>query len=312
MKQEKDILIGKVLSGNASPEEQQQLEQWLGEDPARRGELEEIKKLWAVSARLKKERSYNAEQAWEEFQVLAQAQSKIRPLYLRPLAIAASLVLIVSTVLVLRFFLSEPVSNSMVVREQVQFLVPESYEYEQAPVAATGIDTSVINKPAIVKRAKVKKERPLAMTPITSGDSAGIYILPDGSTVYLNKNSRLSSSDNGRSLELDGEAFFEVQHSDLPFYVTCKTTVTKAIGTSFNIKGRAEDKVVEVMVITGQVEVSDKMQAANKIFLNAGDLGTYGFEQVFVKSQNSKKSKWWNKGGLRSRIKSFFNKLRGK
>lgn len=304
MKQEKHILIGKVLSGNASPEEHRQLDKWLEEDPAHRGELEDIKKLWAVSSRLKKERSYDARQAWNEFRELAEAEPKIRPLYLRPLAIAAGLALIVSMVLVIRFFLSEPANDTFLVREQVQMLMPAPIA--EAPVA----DTATV--PSLTKPVKAKREKQLAMTSILSGDSAGIYILPDGSKVYLNKNSRLAYSNNGRTIELDGEAFFEVQPAELPFYVTCKTTITRAIGTSFNVKGYAEDKAVEVMVITGQVEVSDKSLASNKIVLNAGDLGQYGSDQVFVKSKSSKKSKWWKKGGLRSRIKSFFNKLRGK
>jgi transmembrane sensor len=307
MKQEKDTLIGKVLSGNASLEEQKQLEKWLEEDPSHRGELEEMKKLWAVSSHLKQERSYDAAQAWEEFQELAKAEPKIRTLYLRPLAIAAGLALIVSTVFVIRFFFSEPAGDTLLVREQVQILMPSPLA--QAPVA--DIDTAQ-EEPSVVKPAKAKKAKQLAMTSIHSGDSAGIYILPDGSKVYLNKNSRLAYSNNGRNIELDGEAYFEVQDHALPFYVTCKTTVTRAIGTSFNIKGYTEDKGVEVMVVTGQVEVSDKSLEANKIQLNAGDLGLYGNDQVFVKSKSSKKTKWWKKGGLRSRIKSFFNKLRGK
>jgi transmembrane sensor len=304
MKQEKDILIGKVLSGNASPEEQKQLQKWLEEDPSHRGELEEMKKLWAVSSHLKKERSYDAAQAWEEFQELTKAEPKIRTLYLRPLAIAAGLALIVSTVFVIRFFFSEPVSDTLIVREQVQVLMPSPLA--QAPIT----DTATV--PSVVKPAKIKREKQLAMTSIHSGDSAGIYILPDGSKVYLNKNSRLAYSNNGRNIELEGEAFFEVKPAALPFYVTCKTTITRAIGTSFNVKGYAEDKAVEVMVITGQVEVSDKNLESNKILLNAGDLGLYGNDQVFVKSKSIKKSKWWKKGGLKNRIKSFFNKLRGK
>jgi ferric-dicitrate binding protein FerR (iron transport regulator) len=307
MKREKDILIGKILSGNASLEEQKQLEKWLEEDPSHRGELEEMKKLWAVSSRLiKKERSYDAAEAWEEFRELAKAKPKIRTLYLRPLAIAAGLALIVSTVLVIRFFLSEPASDTLIVREQVQILMP-------SPLAQAAIaDTATATVPSVVKPAKVKREKQLAMTSIYSGDSAGIYILPDGSKVYLNKNSSLAYSNNGRNIELEGEAFFEVLDNALPFYVTCKTTVTRAIGTSFNVKGYAQDKAVEVMVVTGQVEVSDKKLESNKILLNAGDLGLYGSDQVFVKSKSSKKSKWWKKGGLRSRIKSFFGKLRGK
>lgn len=309
MKLDKNILIGKYLSGNISDEEQNQLNTWLEEHPAHRRELEETKKLWSVSANLKIEKKYDAEQAWEEFSGLVQSQPKIRKLYLSPLRIAAGLALIVSTVLVVRFILSEQESDTdtIFVHEQVQLLKLEPSVVIETP------DTFSISTPG-TRPVKVKRRRQLAMTSVSTGDSAVIYQLPDGSKVYLNKNSSLAYSNNGRTVELNGEAFFEVKQDTLPFYITCKSTITRAAGTSVNIKGYKQDEQVEVMVLVGQVEVTDARLDINKMVLSAGDFASCSAnkDRSFVKSKIGKKEKWWRKGGLKNRIKKFFKKLSGK
>ena len=305
MKLDQHTLIGKYLSGNISGEEQQQLNKWLDIDPSHRRELEEATKLWSISAKLNNKTEYNTEQAWEEFGKLAQAEPKIKKLYLQPLKIAAGLALIVSTVLVLRFFLSEPENDSILVHEQIQILTAE-------PAAAAQVEDTFSIPASGTKAQRAKPMRQLAMTTINSGDSVCIYQLPDGSKVYLNKNSSLAYSGNGRNIRLDGEAFFEIKPDTLPFYVTCKSTVARTTGTSFNIKGYSEDSGVEIMVLTGQVEVMDTQLESNKIQLSAGDFVSCGKDQSFVKTKIGKKDKWWKKGGLKFRIRKFFNKIKEK
>jgi ferric-dicitrate binding protein FerR (iron transport regulator) len=82
-------------------------------------------------------------------------------------------------------------------------------------------------------------------------------ILPDGSVVLLNENSRLAYAKDFtvREVSLKGEAFFEVtKKNGQSFEIKTNTTKTRVLGTSFNV--RAYDKTpVEVAVITGKVAV---------------------------------------------------------
>jgi len=91
-------------------------------------------------------------------------------------------------------------------------------------------------------------------------------ILADGSTVILNKNSSIEYKDsfNGtRYLELEGEAFFKIcRNEEKPFVVKTKNVTTKVLGTSFNVADI--DSIVNVVVATGLVEVSD---ANNSVLL---------------------------------------------
>ena len=79
--------------------------------------------------------------------------------------------------------------------------------------------------------------------------------LPDGSVVLLNSNSELvyDKDFDDRLVTMQGEAFFKVQKSDVPFVVQTSNGKITVLGTSFNVK---EDKEqLEVEVETGSVEV---------------------------------------------------------
>lgn len=82
-------------------------------------------------------------------------------------------------------------------------------------------------------------------------------ILPDGSVVLLNENSRLAYATDFavREVNLTGEAFFDVtKKNGQSFEIKTNTTKTRVLGTSFNV--RAYDKTpVEVAVVTGKVAV---------------------------------------------------------
>lgn len=97
-------------------------------------------------------------------------------------------------------------------------------------------------------------------------DKPKLVILPDKSSILLQKGSRLSypkSFDNvsERVVYLSGEAFFEVsKNPNQPFLVYANELVTKVLGTSFNIKAFSHDKNVVVTVKTGKVSVFSKME----------------------------------------------------
>ncbi|WP_454802119.1 FecR family protein [Mucilaginibacter phyllosphaerae] len=85
-------------------------------------------------------------------------------------------------------------------------------------------------------------------------------LLPDGSTVYLAGGSTLKylKDFNGkkRSIQLNGEAFFEVVHkADKPFVVQTGQISTVVLGTSFNVQAYNTDHKISVTVATGKVGV---------------------------------------------------------
>ena len=93
------------------------------------------------------------------------------------------------------------------------------------------------------------------------GDTALTLPLPDGSTVRLAPESRLRYPQRfgrgGRPVHLTGEAFFDVaRDSTSPFAVLAEGTVTRVLGTSFNVQAYPDGDEVEVDVYSGEVAVS--------------------------------------------------------
>lgn len=80
--------------------------------------------------------------------------------------------------------------------------------------------------------------------------------LEDGSTLTLNTNTKLSVrySKKERLIRLEqGEALFDVEHADRPFLVKAGGTITRALGTEFEV--HAEAGTVAITLIKGSVRV---------------------------------------------------------
>ncbi|MET0463329.1 MAG: FecR domain-containing protein [Chitinophagaceae bacterium] len=88
-------------------------------------------------------------------------------------------------------------------------------------------------------------------------------VLPDGTQVWLNSDSKLlysaGFSDSTREVELEGEAFFDVVKDPAhPFIVHTSAIDIKVLGTAFNVKSYSQDKTIETTLIHGLIEVTNK------------------------------------------------------
>jgi ferric-dicitrate binding protein FerR (iron transport regulator) len=102
--------------------------------------------------------------------------------------------------------------------------------------------------------------------------------LPDGSKIYLNRNSEFSYRSNfgkhGRNVSLTGEAFFEIAPDvTKPFIIDAGKAKVKVVGTTFNVITNNTESAVEVFVKTGKVIVSDE-SGTKSIQLDPGYVGT--------------------------------------
>jgi transmembrane sensor len=113
----------------------------------------------------------------------------------------------------------------------------------------------------------------------TSNDQKNLLVaLPDGSKIYLNRNTELSYHANfgkhKRDVSLTGEAFFEIApDASKPFIIDAGDARVKVVGTSFNIITNNKESAVEVYVTTGKVMVSDN-SGSQSILLDPGFVGT--------------------------------------
>lgn len=95
---------------------------------------------------------------------------------------------------------------------------------------------------------------------IVATDSIVYHVLPDGSEIWLNRNSTLSSigqfKKGSREVYLLGEAFFKVSHhSEDPFRVHTELATVEVLGTEFNVKAYTGQQTETVSVLQGKVSV---------------------------------------------------------
>ncbi len=112
----------------------------------------------------------------------------------------------------------------------------------------------------------------------TSDNQKNLQVtLPDGSNIFLNRNTRLSYKasfgKHGRNVTLSGEAFFDITHDkNNPFTIDAGKASIKVLGTSFNVITNNSQSEVEVFVQTGQVLVSSNAGSQNLV-LEPGYIG---------------------------------------
>lgn len=119
-------------------------------------------------------------------------------------------------------------------------------------------------------------EEPLLFSYATNDFEQRLITLPDGSVVRLNSGSRLDVDadyiDGSREVRLTGEAYFDVQgNPEQPFLISVGDAVVHVIGTEFNVKGGEEVMVaVTEGVVSFRHQELDNRSAA---LLTPGHLG---------------------------------------
>lgn len=88
-------------------------------------------------------------------------------------------------------------------------------------------------------------------------------VLPDGSRVWLNAVSSLTFpvafSGNKRSVELRGEAYFEiVRNKTMPFSVKVNDANIEVLGTEFNVMAYTDEDAIKATLVDGSVKVTNK------------------------------------------------------
>lgn len=149
-------------------------------------------------------------------------------------------------------------------------------------------------------------------------------VLQDGSKVWLNSMSSLKYpvrfTENNRTVELTGEAYFEVAKDPTrPFIVKTTNYDINVLGTSFNISSYAGDNTVTTLVegsiqisnISGSIESNIKLTANDQLILNKTDLsisvqkvdagtfcswinGSFSFENETIENVFLKLERWYD------------------
>jgi len=117
------------------------------------------------------------------------------------------------------------------------------------------------------------------------------FSLPDGSTGWLNSGSKLKYNPvfEARKVELQGEAWFDVQHDETIFTVNTENMDIRVLGTQFNVMTYSDINFAEVVLEEGKVEVQgtrghfEKTLAPGEKLKLSLDENTFNVQQVDTK-----------------------------
>ncbi len=112
--------------------------------------------------------------------------------------------------------------------------------------------------------------------------------LPDGSVVKLNSGSDITYSYNSRKnvreVSFQGEGFFDVMKSNIPFVVRIKNgPEVRVLGTTFNLQAYPEDQVIRTSLLEGSVELTYEEK---KVAMKSGDMVAFDKETGALRLEN--------------------------
>ncbi len=237
-------LVAKYLAGETDARENSELEAWLAQSEENRLAFEQSQKAFRKTGAFYRLKQFNADSAWKN--VNAQIVSSPR--------------------------------KTVIAKRNRKEVITQFYKYAAVIVlalmlGAVGYYIGFVNRGPAIYSEIISAQRQVLQE----------YVLPDGSVVTLNSNSKLTFPRKFRSdireVSIEGEAFFDVKPDpEKPFVINAGDAQVKVLGTSFSVSAYPGNETVDVIVETGKVQVISKktdLQAASReVLLVHGEKGT--------------------------------------
>src|SRR5690606_4611751 len=218
-----ELLILNYLQGTISDDERRHLKAWLDRSENNRLEFDRVRELWLAAHVNQGRFRFDSRLAFERF------RDEIEHTPRRKMRIALS------------------------------------YPWAAAILLITFVGGAWLRQYA-GPEAETSRSTAFQEITVPKGSRSSI-ILPDSTLVTINAGTTVRyGTDFGaasRDIYLDGEAYFVVKKSAIPFIVRSGTVQIKAVGTEFNVRGYSSENRIETTLVTGKVLVSDTSATSN-------------------------------------------------
>ena len=238
------ILITKHFSGELSEHEKAEFIQWMNAADENRKLYQEVEQIWNTTGKIPFRFQPDTKKAWEKVKL------KIKP---------ATKVIDINTALNKDNNTKQYLQNFLKVAAAILVLV------------GCSLLIKLVN-------GNQKGSSEIAAT-FQAEEKKSFVQLPDGSKVWLNKNTTLSYAKNFNSEEriinMTGEAFFEVARDEKrPFVIHSGNSTSRVLGTGFNIRAYEKDKTTELIVAHGKVSFTlNQGEVTKEVILEKDEKG---------------------------------------
>ncbi|WP_291912269.1 FecR family protein [Chitinophaga sp. CB10] len=271
-------LLAKYLEGKCTPEESEELLQWLNTKESRRTALqamqEEFERSMTEPAIVPESMSNRVETRLLQ-EISRDKEAPVHQLRRRKWMVAAAVM--TGVVVAAGYLYNNNRSKPAVVKQiaSVADIKPGSDKAILTLADGTQVTLDSAGNQVIVQGGTKVKQQNGQLLYETDGQTTQAetfntlnvprggqfkLVLPDGSTVWLNAASSLryptAFTGNTRTVEIKGQAYFEVaQNSNKPFIVKAAGTTIQVLGTGFDIMSYADEKEQRTTLVEGAVKV---------------------------------------------------------
>lgn len=234
------VLITRMLAGEASVDDRRQLELWLNESAENRFLYEQFKAAWKYKPADMENIHVDRNAAWQKIS---------RGIELADQAGSKQKMKRIGSIRRISYYAISGVAAMFLLMLGIYFLLLNQGQTEM-----------------LVYHTEKRMDESLT--------------LPDGSLIQLNSNSSLTYpvefKEKKRYVKLNGQAFFEVaQISGKPFTIELDGAIVTVLGTSFNISQYQNPNNIEVAVISGKVMLQTDDVPPKEIVLTQGEKGIF-------------------------------------
>ena len=255
------ILASLYLSGEASPTEREELEELLRNAPEWEAKWTALRRIWLSKQEglTKKEDAYQRHLQRLNAHIDANALPTSTPQSGQP---------------------TETTNTSQTTQTETK---PRLRKLWIAAAVAASLAGAIL----LIHPLNTSKNPTTSKTVTTNPGARSRLTLPDGSTVVLNADSRLTYNEDftgdTREIQLSGEAYFDVaKDPHRPFLIHTKTIDIKVLGTAFNVRSYDNERTTETDLLQGAVEVTLHNKPDKKIILKPNEKLTVHNDQVNV------------------------------
>lgn len=322
-------IITSVVNGEATPEEQQKLDEWMACSEENRRLFEKVRRTMEGITPQHPVPEFDSMAGWDRFLKnipQERKQRNLRPVWWSAVGCAAAIALFL---LVTPYFSETPVTAP----EEIQpgsskaILVVDN----QSPIHIGNQSLQLSSGGSKIENDSLSG---LSFQSTDEEDAAEItyskLIIPlggeykltlaDGTQVWLNSESeiRFPSAFTGdkREVEFSGEAYFKVAtDSTRPFYVKTNDISVKVYGTEFNVRAYHEDPCIATTLVEGRVSVIPAGEEKREVKIEPSQQLTYSKagQQIEIREVDVNLYTSWKTGYYtfeNTSLKEMFNYLR--
>lgn len=254
-------MIRRYLDGSISDDELRAFAEWLDQDPEHQEFINRMRSIWQVNNPSVK--NWDVEKAYEAtWQKIRNQEQEISAQIHHPQSGAKPLPI------------TKPQKDSW-----------GGLFMKIAAVLMVGLVTAfILYYTGTFPRNAGKSE--IAYRTITSSAGQRVKLaLADGTNIVLAPKSEVkipsNYNKNERQIQLKGEAYFIVTHSDThPFQVSINNTIVRDLGTKFDLRSYPSDGRVKVIVSHGKVSIqAPEVAQSSPLVITPGFMGEINFSK---------------------------------